>query len=140
MDELLAVLNRIADRRHHHRHPHLTGGKFVITIPDNTPDGTYSFDGVEAKDEEGAVIATPDLTFEISITDDTVFSVTPNADPSTGGSYHVGAPGLASVEVHVKRTSDGLEVGTFGEQFTVHTGPVATASGKISFSGLTPDP
>lgn len=106
------------------------------TIPDDTPDGTYTLPTVTVKDAEGNPI-TEGLDVSFTSTDDTVLQLTPTDAGS--GAYHVGNPGVAAANFVV--SSGGNPLFSAVANFTVTTGAPASAeaTGDIVFSGLTSD-
>ena len=109
------------------------------SIPDDQPDGTFTL-AITATDSEGVPITDPDvlagLTVELVDSDDSVFQATLGAD-GRSGTYHVGAPGQATVTQNLK-TADGTLIGTGTDGFVVTTGKVALGSVTATFDGLTP--
>ena len=112
----------------------------MIILKDDNSDVGYAISGVEAADAEGNAIPDAQLIYEVSSTDDIVLSVTPDPADQTKGNAHIGAPGVASVNVQVK-APDGTLLGSFGQQFTVTTGdPASIVGGSINFDGLADQP
>jgi len=109
------------------------------SIPDDQPDAGFTL-AITATDSEGVPITDPAvlaaLTVEIINSDDTVFAATLGSD-GRSGTYHVGAPGQATVTQNLKDAA-GTLLATGTDGFTVTTGKVALGSVNATFDGLTP--
>lgn len=119
----------------------------TITVPDNTPDGTYSLAPIsQAFDAEGNPVA---YTEKFESSDPSIVSVTPT-DPTNlhAGATHYGNPGVAvlahTVTAKVGRKDEVTVVDT--TTIVVTTGsPVTFVGGEASFfnpdgTPIEPDP
>ena len=116
------------------------------SIPDDTPDGTFSL-AVTASDSEGHPITDPALlaalVAEVINSDETGFAATLDATDNRKGTYHVGGPNddgspkQCTVTQNLK-DADGNIIATGTDSFTVTTGKVALGSVTATFDGLTP--
>ncbi len=114
----------------------IEGGNIVFIVKDDNPDVRYELSPTVVKDAEGNVIPGAVATVEVTSTDPAVVQVTPDADPSTGGTLHFGNPGVASL--NAQASFGGLVLASKGAQFTVTVGdPASIAGGDISIPGLT---